>query len=260
MLKAVILDIDGVVLLGLTAIEGANQAIDQLRKKGLKIFFLSNNASRSRKSLCEKLVNAGIEAEESEVYPASLAAADYVAGKYPGAKVYAISTGGLEEELGMKGIQVVRDESADLVVAGFDRTLTYEKIAIAFRAIMKGAKFLATNEDASYPVENGLMPGAAATVGALRFSTGKKPEVIGKPETYMLEMILRENRLKKEEVLVVGDRLDMDIFMANRAGIKSVLVLTGIASGEDAKTSPEAKPDLVLGNLAELPGRIAQFE
>ena len=103
------------------------------------------------------------------------------------------------------------------------------------------------------------MPGAAATVGALRFSTGKKPEVIGKPETYMLEMILRENRLKKEEVLLVGDRLDMDIAMANRAGIKSVLVLS-IATGEQAKNSPKAKPGLVLNSLAELPAAISKFK
>lgn len=257
MLKAVILDIDGVIVRGWKMIPGTGKAVEKLRKMGLKIFFLSNNASRSRKSLCEKINKIGIRTEESEVYPASYATASYIAEKYPNAKVYAMSSGGIEEELAAKGVRVVNDSSAGIVAVGFDRTMTYDKIAIGFRAIMKGALFIASNEDPSFPVEDGLMPGAGAMVGALRFSTGKNPDVvIGKPHTYMIEMILKDAGLKKGEVLLVGDRFDTDIRMAKRAGIKSVLVLSGISGEKDVKKNGKTRPDLILKDLSGLPGKI----
>lgn len=165
----------------------------------------------------------------------------------------------MEEELTLRGVKIVDNENADIVAVGFDRTLTYDKIAIAFKAIIKGALFIASNEDPSFPVEDGLMPGAGVAVGALRFCTGKKPFVLGKPHTYMINMILRENNLKKDEVLMVGDRFDMDIKMAKKARIKSVLVLSGISSYEDVKKNGKLKPDFVLKDLSELPEAISSI-
>lgn len=259
MLKAIILDIDGVILLGKTQIPGAEAAMKKLRQMGYKIFFLSNNASRSRKSLVQKLADAGVTAYVEEAYPASYGVAEYIFEKHPDAKVYAISTGGMQEELKMKGISVAENENADIVAIGFDTGINYEKLTCAFRALMKGALFIASNEDPTFPVEDGLKPGAGATVAALRYCTKKKPLVIGKPHTYLLKMIMHEHKLKKSEVIMVGDRFDMDITMAKNAGIKSVLVLTGVATHKDVNKNGKLKPDLVLKDLSELPARISEF-
>lgn len=260
MLKAVILDIDGVILLGKTQISGAADAIGKLRKMSMKVFFLSNNASRSRKSLAQKLTDAGVPACEGECYPASYGVANYLAEKYPGLSVYSISTGGMEKELERAGLKISKDEKADIVAVGFDTHITYGKLATAFRALMNGAIFVASNEDKTFPVEDGLKPGTGAIVGALRFSTDKKPIVVGKPNTYMLKMIMREHGLKKDEVVMVGDRFDMDIAMAKKAGIKSVLVLSGVANREDVKKNGKLKPDLVLKCLADLPAKISELQ
>lgn len=259
MLKAVILDIDGVILLGKKQIAGAEEAIGKLRAMGYRIFFLSNNSSRSRRTLVEKLVDAGVTASIEESYPASYGTAVYVSEKYPKSKSYVISGGGMQDEFRARGLEVVEDENAGVVAVGFDTGLTYQKLTAAFRAIMKGAVFIASNEDKTYPVEDGLKPGAGAIVAALEFSCGKKPKVIGKPSTYMLKMIMKEHKLRKEELVVVGDRFDMDIAMAKKAGIKSVLVLSGVSSREDVGRNGNAKPDLVLGSLSELPGRIREL-
>lgn len=259
MLKAIILDIDGVVLLGKTQITGAEAAIKKLREKGYRIFFLSNNASRSRASLVQKLMDAGVTACEGECYPASYGTAEYISQNYPRAKVYAVSGGGMQDELRMKGLTLAEDEDADVVAVGFDTAINYEKLTRAFRAILKGAVFIASNEDKAFPVEDGLKPGAGATVAALSFCTGKKPVVIGKPNTYMIEMIMREHNLKKEELLIVGDRFDMDITMAKKAGIKSVLVLSGVADEKEVKRNGKMKPDLVLNSLSGLPPRISEI-
>ncbi len=260
MLKAVILDIDGVILLGKTQISGAADAIGKLRKMGLEVFFLSNNASRSRESLAQKLTDAGVPAGEGECYPETYGVANYLAEKYPGLSVYSISTGGMEEELERAGLKISKDEKAGIVAVGFDTNITYGKIATAFRALMNGAIFVASNEDKTFPVEDGLKPGAGAIVGALRFSTDKKPIVVGKPNTYMLKMIMREHGLKKGEVVMVGDRFDMDMAMARKARIKSVLVLSGVANMEDVKKNGKLKPDLVLKCLADLPAKISGLQ
>lgn len=257
MLKAIILDIDGVVLLGKTQIPGADKAIGKLRAQGYRIFFLSNNSSRSRLTLVQKLNEAGVQASVGESYPASYGTAEYIAEKYPEARVYAISGGGVQDELRAKGIALAKDESADIVAVGYDTGITYEKLTCAFRALQGGALFIASNEDKSYPVEDGLKPGAGAIVGALRFCTGKKPFVVGKPGTYMLNMIMREHKLRRSELLVVGDRFDMDISMAKKAGIRCCLALSGVSSAGDVKKNGKLKPDMVIKDLSELPSRLS---
>ncbi len=260
MLKTIILDLDGVIFLGQTIIPGVDKAIEELRKKGLMIFFLSNTSTKSRKSLMKKLVQMGVHALEKEIYSASYATAEYISKKYSNAKVYPISSGGIKKELNLKGIQIVDNENANIVAVGLDKAITYQKISIGFRAIMNGALFIAASEDPSYPVVDGLLPGAGAIVGALRFSTNKKPIVIGKPNTYMLKMIMHEHNLKRNEVLMVGDMFDIDIRMAKRAKIKSILLLSGVANKEDVKKNNKLRPDLVLNNLSELPTRLSKIQ
>lgn len=249
---------DGVVFRGQSAIPGAQEAIAQLEKEKRKVFFLTNNGSRTRKHFLEKLVSAGIRASEERVYSTSYGAVKYMQENLPGKSAYVINENAREEFI-KAGIPCEEGEHADAVVAGLDRKLTYEKLALAFRAILNGAEFIATNEDPSYPVEDGLLPGAGAIVAALAYSTGRKPIVIGKPEPYMLELIAREHKVRKENTLVVGDKLETDILMAKKEGMMSALVLTGVSSRAEAMRG-KIKPDFVVDSIKDIPSMIRNLE
>jgi HAD superfamily hydrolase (TIGR01450 family) len=146
----------------------------------------------------------------------------------------------------------VHDEKADAVVVGLDRKLTYAKLSIAFRALVRGAVFIATNDDPSYPVEDGFLPGAGAIVASLAYSTGKRPLIIGKPEPYMLDLIVKEHGVRTEEALMVGDQLSTDILMAKKEGMMSALVLTGVSSRAEAMQG-RIRPDFVVESVREIP-------
>lgn len=253
MIRTILLDLDGTVFRGKTAIPGAERTLEQLRLKGIKLFFITNANNKTRGQIVEKLKTMGIKAFREEIFSSAYATANYVSVNHPGKRVLCISSGGIQDELREKGISVVEDDSADVVVVGFDPTLTYDKLATAFRAISKGALFIATNQDATFPVEDGFLPGAGAMVAAVQYSTKKAPIVIGKPNKYGIELLLKENKLKKQEVLIVGDRIETDVRTGKLCSIKSALVLTGVAKKEDLKKlKKEEKPDFVLESLNEL--------
>ena len=255
-IKAVILDMDGVIYRGRTLIAGADKVIVELKKRGIKIAYLTNACTRSRKGRVEKMKILGIDADEKEMFPTSYAVAKYICANYPKSKlnVFYIGGDGVGEELIDAGISVVDAQKADIVVIGLDSKMTYEKMSNGFRAIIRGADFIATNIDATFPVEDGLLPGAGALVEFLSFASGRKPKiVIGKPNTYVLDMILKELGVGKDEVVMVGDRLDSDIAVAKKAGVRSVLVLSGITKKEDLnKLRQNEKPDAVIDSIRDL--------
>ena len=252
MLKAILLDLDGTVYKGKTAISGANETLQKLREKGYKLFFVTNAATRSRIGVVEKLAGMGIEAKEREMYSTTYAAGKYIAKTHPGKTVFCIGETGMKDEFTKHGLKLAEDDSAGIVVVGLDRTIDYKKLSIGYRAIEKGAEFIGTNGDVVYPVEDGFLPGAGAMVAAVESCTGKKAFIIGKPETYFAELINEDEKLDKNEMIIVGDRLDTDIKFAKNTGMKSVLVLTGVAKKEDVEKS-EVKPDYILETVNELP-------
>ena len=260
MMKAILLDLDGTVFRGKTAIPGAGEALEKLRASGIKIFFLTNANNSTRAGIAKKINGMGIRAYEKEVYTSAYAAADFIAHRHPGKQVFCISSGGIQEEMESRGIRVVENESAQVVVVGYDPTLTYKKLATAFRAIQNGAEFLATNTDATFPVEDGLLPGSGAMVAAVSASTGKKPVVIGKPNRYGIELLLKENMLGKKEALIVGDRIETDILAGKKTGMRTVLVLSGVTKKTHLEKSNEKeKPDFILGSVAGLPRLIKRL-
>lgn len=259
-INAVIFDLDGVVYIGNKMIAGADKAIAELKKRGIKIAYLTNACTRSRKGRAEKLISLGIPAEENEFFTTSYATAEYISENYPKQKqnVFYIGGKGVAEELAKKGIAVVDAEKADIVVVGLDVRMTYEKMSAAFRAIIRGADFIATNTDATFPVEDGLLPGAGALVEFLAYAANKKPKVIGKPNTYLLQLAVGELGIGKDRLLIVGDRIETDIALGKKFGIKTVLVLSGIAKKEDVKKLKKSEmPDYVLNSIAELPAILA---
>ncbi len=252
MLKAVLLDLDGTVYRGKSAIPGADETLQKLRDKGIRLFFVTNAATRSRVGVVEKLAGMGIHAKEEEMYCTTYATARYITSNFKDKTVFCIGEKGMKDEFKKHEISVVEDDSAGIVVVGLDRTIDYDKLSVGYKTIMKGAEFIATNGDVVYPVEDGFLPGAGVMVAAVESCTSKKPFIIGKPEIYFAELIHAENKLDKEEMLIVGDRTDTDIRFGRNTGIKSVLVLTGVTKKEDIEKSND-KPDYVIESVNELP-------
>jgi len=256
--KAAVLDLDGVLMLGSDAVPGAQSALKKLRGYGLRIRIITNNSTKSRSALRRHLFENGFVVEEEELITSASGTAHYLKERFGGGRVYVIGEEGLAEELDRAGFDLVPDESADFVVVGLDRNFTYKKLAIALNALRKGARFIATNEDATLPVEFGAMPGAGAMVAALIWCSQKKPEaVIGKPNLFLFEQAIRELETKPEETLLVGDRLETDILGGNDLGFFTVLVLTGASTEKDSERAhADYKPKLVLKSFAELPEKL----
>lgn len=255
-LSALILDLDGVLYVGETPVEGVAEFMERWRKKGKKVAFVTNNSSLSRRDYARKLGRMGIAAQPEEVFTSGYLTAEYLRRRSPGARVYVVGERGLREELKKVGMRLVGGdgvEGADYVVVGIDRGFTYRKLEEAFRALRAGAVFLATNADPSYPTERGLLPGAGALVSALSFSSGRRPLILGKPSTGLYRMALGFLGTEPGETAAVGDRLDLDVRPAKRLGMVSILVLSGVTGPESLKgLKREERPDMVLDRLPEL--------
>ncbi len=252
-LRGIISDLDGTVYRGEKAIPGAPEAIRLLRKRGVRVVFVSNKPLQRREAYAEKLTRLGIPTRPEEVVNSSLVMARYLAREMPGATVFAIGEPPLLEELAAAGIRFSEDPSEiEAVIASFDRTFDYRKLNIAFQALKRGARFLATNADASCPVEGGEIPDAGAVIGALKGCTGRDVELVaGKPSRLMVQTALEVLGLPPERCLVVGDRLETDILMGKEAGMTTALVLTGVTDIRSLAESP-VKPDYVLGSIRDL--------
>ncbi|RLG19426.1 hypothetical protein DRN67_02685 [Candidatus Micrarchaeota archaeon] len=247
-----VLDLDGVLYKGSRPIPGARQLLKALRKKHAEICFLSNASFHSRKAIARKLASLGMPCKPSEVINSGYAAAQYILKTYGKCKVFILGEGDLAKEVRGAGLEVGK-QNARVVLVGLDRHINYRKLTHALYLLRSGAVFLACNADATYPSEKGIMPGAGAMIGAVQNSSGKKPKIIGKPSSFMMKLCLKLMGLRAQQVAVIGDRLDTDILMANKAGAYSILVLTGVTSSKIAGQAKGAsKPDLVVRDLVRL--------
>jgi len=250
-------DMDGVLYVGDTPIEGAAKTVAYLRKKGKKIIFMTNNSASTRRAYVQKLAKIGIAARESDILTSGYVMMLYLRERAPRALVYVVGELGLKKELINGGFKVLTDgraEEADFVVAGLDRSMSYKKLTAGVRALLAGAELIATNMDATYPTEDGLSPGAAAVVGALSASSGKQPKVvIGKPSPFMIKLALGIVGSRSSEAAIVGDKFATDILAGKRFGLKTILVLSGVTSKDDIKKiKAEKMPDLVVPSVKSL--------
>jgi len=255
-----LLDLDGTVYRGEQLTPGADQAIEKLRSRGRKIVFLTNKPLHSRGDYAEKLTRFGIPAAEDDVVTSSYVLAKYLAEHTPGAQVFTIGEEPLLAELRDVGL-VLTDapEKIECVVAAFDRTFDYRKLDIAFQALRRGARFFATNPDRTCPVEGGEIPDAAAVIAALEATSQREVEtVVGKPSTHMMQAALKRLGVPAECAAMVGDRLETDIAMGLKAGLASILTLSGISTRQILNAS-DIKPDYVIESLAELPALDERF-
>ena len=248
--RCFLLDLDGTFYLSDHLLPGALDLMDVLKGGGLDFIFLSNNSSRNRQHYADKIRRLGFDVLDEKIITASEATAQYILRERPGAKVHIVGTPSLQETFEEFGIQLA-DDHPDLVVLGFDTTLTYKKLWVLCDLVREGIPYIATHHDFNCPIQGGYMPDIGAMIAFVEASTGRRPDVIvGKPHRPMLEAIELNVGVPVEAMCMVGDRLYTDIALGKH-GLITVMVLSGEARQEDLQDS-EFQPDYVLENLGEL--------
>ncbi len=222
-IKAVLFDLDGTIYYGSQLIDGADKVVEMFRKQGKEVYFMTNNSTKTRKQIHEKLVGMGLPCSVDEVYTSGYAASLYI--KEQGYEsVYVFGTKSLEEELKDMDIQI--SDKAQVVIVGYDMEFDYGKLTDALQVALQAKVIIACNNEKHYPGENAKrMPGCGAMVGALEGSLGRKVDyVVGKPNPMLLDIICKQRNLKKDEILVVGDTYESDIEMSQKYGCDSVYI------------------------------------
>lgn len=255
--KTVLLDLDGVVYRGPSAIAGAPDAIERLRSAEVQVLFVTNNASRTAESVAAHLTRLGIGAPASAVVTSAEAAAGWLQAQLPaGSRVLVVGGEGLRQSLADVGLVSVSSstEHPDAVVQGFSPDLDWRLLAEGAYALSHGVPWVATNLDQSIPTERGTAPGNGTLVDALAAATGRTPTVVtGKPFGDIMELALKRSKSAPADALVVGDRLDTDIQAANLVGCPSVAVLTGISGSRDLLLAPpECRPTWIVQDLTQI--------
>lgn len=254
--RALIIDMDGVLWHGNNPISGLVEFFKVIRQQKIRFILATNNASLTPEQYVLKLAKMGVTVSSDEILTSGAATALYLAQHYEPSKtrVFVVGEDGARQPLLKHGfiltdLYEINDENgADIVVCGKDETLNWAKLATATLNIRAGAKFVGTNADVTLPTERGLTHGNGAILAALEAATGIKPFIVGKPEPIIYQQALTLLGVELEEAVAIGDRLDTDILGAVRTGIRSLLVLTGVSSEEDLKTI-EYRPSWIMPDI-----------
>ncbi len=244
-----IFDLDGTLYRGDQVLPHAVETLAELRRRGSLIRYLTNNSSRTPEDQAEKLTRLGFEAAPADVLTSSVGTARYAASE--GIKTaFVIGEEGLYRALADAGVisvpqpppsKTLRLRSGqahfegggfpDAVIVGINWSFNYDMVSDAMRYIRAGARFIATNADATYPLEDDrLVPGAGVVVAAVQTASGVAPYIVGKPNPHLIELILQDAGLAPQDTLVVGDRYETDILSGRAAGCDTLLVLTGVST------------------------------
>jgi len=259
--RLVIFDLDGVVYRGTQPVDGAVPLLAALRQHGTMVRFATNNSMATRAAYVDRLGGMGIGASLDEIVTSTSATVDHLRQHLPDVRrVLAVGAPGMFEELRAAGLTVTPAADAvgsnydgrplpmayDAVIAGLDPGFDYRRLAAASAALRAGAPFIATNADLRYPTPSGFLPGAGSIVAALRAASGVEPLVIGKPEPGIFRAILERAGIEPQQAVAIGDNPDADMVAAHRAGIGSILVLTGVTDEAAAGAlGGDRRPDLV---------------
>ncbi len=250
--EAFIFDMDGVLYRGKQPLPGVNEMIDAIEARGRKYLFATNNSMATPAEYVRRMAGYGVTVDASHIQTSGTATRDFLLGELPeGAKLLVVGMPALGAQLQMDTTFVLSDDPEDdiaAVVAGLDQRFSYDTLARALTAIRQGARFIATNTDATLPVENGVLPGAGSIIAAIATASGSQPTVVGKPETLMMEAGVAQLGSQASRTVMIGDRLDTDILAAQRAGLATALVLTGVTTREDLVNS-DIVPDYVFTDL-----------
>ena len=252
--KLFLFDIDGTLALGNHLLEGASDLIAFLQEKGHKIFYTTNNSTRSRQDYVSYFAQWNISVQEEEFLTAGYMSILYCTQHLKDKKIYFVGTESFEQELRKAGlcITTVYEEDVECVLVAFDTSLTFQKLEDACRILQNtSVQFLATNPDLCCPVPGGAVPDCGSICMMLENATGRKPYYIGKPSPDIVEECRRESGCSRQETLLVGDRIYTDMLCAQNAGVDGLLVLSGEAAREDVQVSMVEIP-YIMENVGHL--------
>lgn len=249
--KYFIIDMDGTFYLGDNMIEGASEFTDCLPEKGKDFYFFTNNSSHDAAECLAKLNKIGYPVPEEKVIISSHVAIDFIKRKREGKSIYLLANENFTRDCVKADLNLV-EETPDIVLLGFDTTLTYEKINKAANFIANGAEYIATHPDKNCPLAVGFMPDTGSMIEMFAASTGRYPDLImGKPYEYTVDYVTHMLSCKRSEICFVGDRLETDIAIGMKNGTKSVLVYSGVTTPEMYEKS-DIKATLAVESLKKL--------
>ena len=243
-------DMDGVLVHEGKALDGAAELIKQWQDAGTPFLVLTNNSIYTPRDLSARLRAGGLDVPEDRIWTSALATADFLKSQNPRGTAYVIGESGLTQALHDVGY-VQTDVDPDYVVLGETRNFSFENLTKAIRLINAGARFIATNPDATGPSAEGVMPATGAVAALITKATGKDPYIVGKPNPMMFRSAMRKIGAHSQSTGMIGDRMDTDVVAGIEAGLHTVLVLTGIADEAEIQRYP-FRPTEILMSVADL--------
>ena len=247
-------DMDGVLVREGEAIPGAAEFLDRLAASGRPFLVLTNNSIFTRRDLSARLAHAGLRVPEDRIWTSAVATAEFLRDQVPGASAYVIGEAGLTTALHEVGFTLTSN-APDFVVLGETRTYSFESITTAVRLIERGARFIATNPDATGPSPEGSLPATGAVAALVTKATGRAPYFVGKPNPIMFRSALNRIEAHSETTAMVGDRMDTDVVAGIEAGLETFLVLTGSTRRAEIERFPY-RPKHVVESIADLVERV----
>ncbi|MBE7535028.1 MAG: HAD-IIA family hydrolase [Anaerolineales bacterium] len=256
-ISALILDMDGVIWRADSPIGDLPAIFKRVEERGLKYVFATNNGTKTPAQYVATLEKLGVRVSPEQVVTSALGTAHILARKFPcETKVFMVGEDGTRTALEEKGFEILsvdHAQEAEIVVAGIDREVNFVKMREATLLVRRGVPFYATNPDKTFPTPRGEIPGAGAWISVIMTATGIEPIYAGKPFPFMMELSLERLDTKREETLVVGDRLETDIAAGQAVGCPCALVLSGVSTKEQAEAWMP-KIDVIADDLASLIG------
>ncbi len=252
-LKLYLFDMDGTLYLGNRLFDFSRELLTKIRECGGRYIFVTNNSSKSVSDYVKKLQGMGIEADEEDFLTSSQATAWYLKKHYPGKTLYVCGTRSLKAELRREGFRLTEDiGETECIVMGFDTELNFRKLEDVSKLLCtRELPYVATNPDYVCPTEFGSVPDCGSVCDMLFNVSGKRPEVVGKPQPYMAQLAMEKWGCSPEETVVIGDRIYTDIKSGLNAGCQTILVMSGETTYETLEKSAE-KPHLVMESAAEI--------
>ena len=248
--KNYLMDMDGVLVRGRTAIPGAGDFIARLNAQNIPYLVLTNNPIYTPRDLAHRLTTAGLSVPEDRIFTSALATARFLQAQLPNGSAYVIGESGLTDAIHRIGY-VITDHEPDYVVLGETHGYNYTNITKAVRLVSAGARFVATNPDVSGPSEEGLVPACGAMAALIEKATGVAPFFVGKPNPLMMRSALNYLGVHSEDTVMIGDRMDTDVVSGVNSGVETILVLTGVTRQDEIERFPY-RPTHVADSIAHV--------
>ena len=248
--KAYLLDMDGVLVHGRRPIPGAPEFVTKLLADGIPVRVITNNPMYTPRDLSHRLASEGMNIPEENLYTSAMATARFLSMQRPNGTAYVIGESGLTHALHAVGYTLT-NKAPEYVVLGETHSFSFDQITQAIRLIVAGARFIATNPDATGPSETGLIPACGAAAALIERASGRRPYFVGKPNPLMMRSALNALGEHSENTIMVGDRMDTDVIAGMEAGMETVLVLSGVTQRDEVERYPY-RPTRILNSVADL--------